>query len=77
MDGGGAEAADGGAVGDENHGLVLAVVEEAAKEFALGLLVQGRADFIEQQDATRAQQTTGNGDALGLAFAETNASLTQ
>ena len=39
------------------------------------LFVEGGADFIQQHNITRAEQASGNGDALGLALAETGATL--
>ena len=47
------ELTDGGTVGDEDHGLVMTVVEEADEELALGLFVKRRADFVEKENATR------------------------
>ena len=42
-----AELADGRTVSNENHRLVVAVLEEATEEFVLSLLVKRRTDFIE------------------------------
>ena len=71
------ELGNDGAVGDEEHGLVGTGGKEAGEEFALGGLVEGGADFVEQEDAARTQQATGNGDTLSLTLAESAAALTQ
>ena len=41
------ELAHGRTVSDEDHRLVVAVLEEATEEFVLSLLVKRRTDFIE------------------------------
>lgn len=64
-------------MGDEEHGLVGIGGEEAAVELAFGGLVERAADLVEQEDVTTMQQSTGDGDALGLTLTESAASLTQ
>jgi hypothetical protein len=60
---------NGRAMSDENHCLVV-MTEYVLKQLALGFRVEGTRCLIEKHDGTVAQQGSGNGNALGLTFAE-------
>ena len=64
-------------MGDEEHGLVGIGGEEAAVELTFGGLVERAADLVEQEDVTTMQQSTGDGDALGLTLTESAATFAQ
>ena len=72
-----AEGADGGAVGDEKHGLLRVGRKETVVQFALGGFVEGTADLVEQEDVATVEQSAGDGDTLGLTFAESTTPLAQ
>ena len=50
-----AQLADGGAVRYEDHRLFGGGGKEPRVQFALGFFVERRADFVEQEDAARAE----------------------
>ena len=54
------------AVGDGNCGAALDQIVERLLDFLLGLGIDGRSGFIEDQDARVDQQGAGDGDALAL-----------
>ena len=58
------------AVGDEDHGFLWEAGGEAFEHFVFGLGIEGGAEFVEQQDGAWSEQGAGDGDALGLTFAE-------
>ena len=67
----------GCSMGDEKHGLLWVCRKKAVIQFALCGFVEGTADFVKQQDVAIVEQSTGDGDTLGLSFAESAAALTQ
>ena len=62
-------------MGNEDHGLLRVGFEQTSVEFMLCLFVEGGTDFIQQHDIARAEEAAGDGDALGLALAETGATF--
>ena len=66
-----------GTVGNQKYGVVGPGCQQAAEEFTLGGFIEGRTDFVEQQDGSRTQQATGDGDTLCLALTETAATFMQ
>ena len=71
----GAELGGGLLVGDEQEGLVGYPALQTGEQLAFGVAVERRGGLVEQKDAAGTQQTAGNGDALGLTFAEAAAEL--
>ena len=77
VDGGGAVVEEGEAVGDEDDGLIAGAGLEGdvLDELLLGLGVEGRSGFVEQEDIAVTQERPSDGDSLGLTFRKAFAGL--
>ena len=62
---------------DKEYGLLRIGSKQPGEQFSLGCFVKATADFVEQEDVATMEQATGDGDALGLTFAESAASFTK
>ena len=62
-------------MGDEDHGVIWEGCSQALHEGDLGVVVESRAEFVQEQDATRTKESASDGDALSLAFGQAGACL--
>ena len=63
------------AVGNEDHRLTRRFFREVVHQLLLGIGIEGGAELVQQQDRARPQQAAGDGDPLGLAFAQAGAAF--
>ena len=57
-------------MGDEEHGLVGKIMGKALHEELLSLFVERGTELIKKEDRTLSEQGTGDGNTLGLPFAQ-------
>ena len=66
---------DGHAVGNKEHGLVGKMVGKALHQEAFGCFVEGGTELIKKEERAFPEQGAGDGDALGLPFAQSASCL--
>lgn len=62
---------------NEKHGFIGILCKEMVIQFVLCGFVEGTTDFVKQENAATVDQSTGDGNTLGLSLAESAASLTK
>jgi hypothetical protein len=55
-------------MGYEDHCMIRETGGETLHQCNFGLRVKGRAEFIQKEDAAGTQESSGNGNTLGLSF---------